>query len=49
MIVQNQFPFGGEPKPENKSGLIIFFCVLAVSAVAGFYSYKLTSKIKKNA
>jgi hypothetical protein len=50
MIVQNQFPFGGEPKHENKSGLILFFGALAFFTAAGFYyNYTLTSKIKKNA
>ena len=45
MIVQNQFPLGGEPKPENKSGLILFFGALALFAAAGaarfYYNYTL--------
>ena len=50
MIVQNQFPFGGEPKTENKSRLILFFGVLTLFAAAGFYyNFTLTTKMNKDA
>ncbi len=52
MIVQNQFPFGGEPniKKTKKSTGLILFGVLSLLTVAGlYYNYTLTNKINKNA
>jgi hypothetical protein len=44
MIVQYQFPLGGEPVTKNKSGLIIFSIVALLAAAGFYYDYEFTKR-----
>jgi len=47
MIVQNQFPFGGEPKNKN-TGYIIVCAFICLAIVSSSYFKKPTIKLNSN-